>query len=642
MNIFLNLGYSLFFLIISLLFYCQNKLAMSNKKTRLYKIVFAFFFFISYSLSVVFYAIDNITGNGINQSVIYFLKFGIGGSGFMDFKEIIIKGVLLLILGLVFTIYFYILNDGLKNPTIVLFQKFVKNRLKFNGLILLILSLVFLIISILINPITKTLISVYIEKPQASNINSDFYNYYNVPDIKKEGESKNFVFIYLESLEYTYFDENVFPGLVDNLKKIEEKSISFTNIKQDDYSHHTTAGIVASQCGLPLISPVHVNYMYGMDTFMQSANCLGDILHNEDYFLSYYNGANINFAGKDLFLKTHSFNDILGYNELAEKSNIYKNSWGLYDDSLLDLSKKEIEKLDREKEKFAFFMLTIDTHHPKGNSSKSCEGIIYGDGTNSILNSVKCSDILVSNFVNDLRKTDYGKDLIIIIASDHLAVQNNIIDTLKKQNRTNLFLINTPETNKNGGEKNNTAGLTLDTGTTLLPFIGYSGNIGLGRNLNLKEESNTKRVNDYLEKISSNNWSPEVLKFWNFPRINNSVKIMLNKKQIYIGKRTFQIPLMLELDNDLNTMINFQIYDTENTQSRYPHLFKLSKNTPYMIVDKCLLDDENPKTEASSKYISNKFCLTWGRKDVFSDYKVLDSDTELSRDHIMKLINQGQ
>ena len=49
-------------------------------------------------------------------------------------------------------------------------------------------------------------------------------------------------------------------------------------------------------------------------------------------------GANLRFAGKDVFLKSHGFDHLYGSEEL--KSVVadphYRNDWGFYDDTVLD------------------------------------------------------------------------------------------------------------------------------------------------------------------------------------------------------------------------------------------------------------------------------------------------------------------
>ena len=60
---------------------------------------------------------------------------------------------------------------------------------------------------------------------------SDFYDYYTNPKITQIDEPKNLVFIYAESLEGTYLNDEKFPGLTVGLNKIKSKSIYFDNIE---------------------------------------------------------------------------------------------------------------------------------------------------------------------------------------------------------------------------------------------------------------------------------------------------------------------------------------------------------------------------------------------------------------------------
>ena len=76
--------------------------------------------------------------------------------------------------------------------------------------------------------------------------------------------------------------------------------------------------------------------------------------------------------------------------------------WGLYDDSLFDLAYNNFVELSKKRNKFAMFLLTLDTHHPNGHPSKSCENISYGDGSNPMLNSVACSDYLIAGFIEKI------------------------------------------------------------------------------------------------------------------------------------------------------------------------------------------------------------------------------------------------
>ena len=133
--------------------------------------------------------------------------------------------------------------------------------------------------------------------------------------------------------------------------------------------------------------------MLPIDGFLPRARCLGDVLSEQGYDLSFIGGANLNFAGKGNFYQTHRFDTILGKEELTQKLAVgnYQSSWGLYDDTTLEYVFESLEKKTNSKKPFGIFALTLDTHHPNGHPSRSCQNISYQDGKNPILNSVECT-----------------------------------------------------------------------------------------------------------------------------------------------------------------------------------------------------------------------------------------------------------
>ncbi|RYE26661.1 MAG: hypothetical protein EOP48_35025, partial [Sphingobacteriales bacterium] len=79
----------------------------------------------------------------------------------------------------------------------------------------------------------------------------------------------NIVWIYAESFERTYMDEATFPGLTPDLRELEKSSLSFPDISQIGQSGWTIAGIVASQCGIPLVTTgSNGNSMKDMPSFL--------------------------------------------------------------------------------------------------------------------------------------------------------------------------------------------------------------------------------------------------------------------------------------------------------------------------------------------------------------------------------------
>lgn len=297
------------------------------------------------------------------------------------------------------------------------------------------------------------------------------------------GQKPNIVLIYAESLEQRYFDNTVFPGLVPNLKKLREQSVDFTNVAQGAGADWTIAGMAASQCGYPLVSSHDLggNEMNFFDEFMPKATCLGDLLQGDGYHLAFIGGADARFAGKNKFLASHGYREIIDHDLLekflADKS--YQHQWGVYDDTLFDFAFLKFMELGRQPSPFLMTLLTLDTHHPRGFPSGSCG--TYGSGDNISLNAVHCSDQLIPRFIQQIRNSPFSQNTLIIVASDHLAMRNEATSLLEESTAPGrlTFFVNTPDGKK--GEVTN-PGLHYDIAPTILDLAGYDvdGQMGFG------------------------------------------------------------------------------------------------------------------------------------------------------------------
>jgi phosphoglycerol transferase len=552
-----------------------------------------------------FIAANYLTGDGITEGAVYFTFYGLSGAGLSEYVWEISLLFLLVLLICFFSLWLLVkparaTGKGYSTPPIFFF----------------------IAISLYLNPTTTALTS-YL-KPKTIAKDSDFFEYYRQPEIEQTGETKNLVFIYAEGLERTYLNNDAFPGLTPHLRQLESKSTTFTDINQDEYSHHTIGGMVASQCGFPLITPSHANSMSGMDHYLQSAVCLGDLLHKKNYHLSYYGGSELDFAGKGKFYATHKFDRIQGKNDLVaslEDKN-YLSDWGLFDDSLLPIVYDEFIKTSQEKSQFAIFLVTLDTHHPNGIPSKICYNHQYEDGGNSMLNAVACSDYLLGDFVRTIREFRFGKDTVIVIASDHLAFNNaTSYDALRKNERKNLFLINT---NESKAIKVSTPGSTLDLGSTILLYLGFRGEIGLGRDLNAKQ-SVIPDLQSRLEK-----WEGNIIQFWDFPKIENSFDIDINNNRIKIEDRYFPIPVLVELNYKLETVVKFELSWTQKFNLKS---YVEQSEGSFLLIGNC----DQTSEISSDRVASPNTCLLAGKGNEFLLHQKIDTNVSFTPLDIRKM-----
>lgn len=166
-------------------------------------------------------------------------------------------------------------------------------------------------------------------------------------------------------------------------------------------------------------------------------------------------------------------------------------------------------ELSANKNKFGMYLITLGTHHPQGHIPEEYRDIMYKDGSNPILNAIKASDVIISEFVNKILDSKYAKDTVIIIASDHLAMRNTAFDRLEDAKRRNMFMILSPD--QKDSKRIDKRGSTLDIGPTILSFIGYDAQIALGRDL---LDNNTSGYE--IKKIHDNliSWKAEIKNFW--------------------------------------------------------------------------------------------------------------------------------
>lgn len=493
-------------------------------------------------LLVAYGAIDRLTGSGIDASVVYHLQTGLEGAATADFTGLAV-GTVAAVLGAMAA-------AGLA------YRLVRTDEEARHGLARGLAGAALLGGAFWVNPAVGDLVRLVGHagiqaKAPAGPAPPGFVA---VDRLAFAGPRRNLVVLYLESVERSYLDDTRFPGLMPNLRALEAEAVSFTDITEVEEAGWTIAGMVASQCGIPLVGSGA-----GMDRFLPGATCLGDLLDAEGYALAYMGGADLGFAGKGTFYGSHGFDLVEGRTELAPRlaDPDYVNDWGLFDDSLYPEVRKRFDALAAGDAPFVLAMLTLDTHHPFGFRSQSCADQPYGDGSNPMLNAVHCADRLAADFIRDVRSSPAFADTVLVVASDHMAMPNLAQEQLDAGERRNLLMLFAPGLEPALIDK---PGTTLDIGPTILGVIGApTPALGYGRDL-LAGEATLRAGEPGLSALIDQGrgflWS-----MWAYPQLSRGLAIDSEAGEVLLGDQRLKYPALFVLDDRLAvTQVKFELH----------------------------------------------------------------------------------
>ena len=318
-----------------------------------------------------------------------------------------------------------------------------------------------------------------------SNSDIDLQAVYTAPLITANQSSKNLLIIYLESMEATYEDPTFGNPFVD-LTAIAKTGLRLNGVKQIQDTGWTIAGMTASQCGVPLLSYglIMENRMKNIETFLPEADCLGTELLKLGYQTSYMGGADLKFAAKGQFLKTHGYQTAIGTKEIPDDQQGPLSEWGVYDDQLFKLAATELKRLSAADQPYVFTLLTLGGHSPAGYPAPICYDMIAGaDDMDPLLLSIACTARLTVDFLKTSQRAGLLDNTVVVLMSDHLAMQNTQYDKLTKLDRENFVVIIDPD--RPAAEVDVTASM-MDMYPTILDAIGLpakDGQAGLGVSL---------------------------------------------------------------------------------------------------------------------------------------------------------------
>lgn len=280
------------------------------------------------------------------------------------------------------------------------------------------------------------------EHPQASldeilkKYDIDPTSFKNRSDITAAA-GKNVIVILLESMDVSFFNEDVFPNLTPNLKSM-QKDENWTYFNQVKGTSHLSLG-----ARYALMTGMHYPGFLTYNRFMEETDTvnipgLGDVFGAAGYNMEVIFPAPA-FSRSDKFYEQYGFK-VLGYLEDYDKygiTDIEKNGWGgAKDRDIFRLAKSRFDYLSKQKAPFLLEILTIDAHHAEGICDTRAEFI-----NNCIETAIKEYDYLIKDFLDYISKSNVYKDTVVLILPDHQSI-GNIRDKVKGLDRHLFFYIN--------------------------------------------------------------------------------------------------------------------------------------------------------------------------------------------------------
>ncbi|MBQ7078184.1 MAG: LTA synthase family protein [Fibrobacter sp.] len=258
-------------------------------------------------------------------------------------------------------------------------------------------------------------------------VDSEFYreNYVHPDSVKiiAQDEPKNLVVIFLESMEKNFAHHT--PEIV----RLEKSSLDFLPGGQDvSGTSWTIAALTGKLCSIPLNMPMGIEeYLGKLPTYVPYAKCLMNVLADRKYNQLYIQGTSGEFTQKNDFWKAHGnvkVHDIKYYKSVGKIPEDYHVFWGFEDRKLFRLAKEELDSLANLDKPFAFYMLTVDTHLPRGWLDDSCRIALKSIGITDIkLNhfpeALRCASMQLESFITWIRVQPWFERTVIFVMGDH-------------------------------------------------------------------------------------------------------------------------------------------------------------------------------------------------------------------------------
>ncbi len=334
---------------------------------------------------------------------------------------------------------------------------------------------------------------------------------------------RNLIYIYLESMETTFFSKALGGALETNVvPELYNLASQNTNLSQNNSvggartvsgATWTVGAMVAHTSGLPLKLPVGIDgnsFSEYFDEFLPGVTTINDILSDEGYNQVLMFGSDSEYGGRKFYFQQHGIDKILDLYTAYDDGVVpdgYWKWWGFEDKHLYSYAKDELKKLSNQDKPFSFTMLTADTHHIGGYVCDLCNS----NFEEKYENVYSCASKQLYEFIGWLQKQDFYNNTTIIITGDHYSMDDGYMQRNTEAGFTRRVyncIINPAVSDENTKNRDFT---TLDMFPTTLAAMGCQiegERLGLGTNLfsktpTLSEKYGYDNFNNELALTSS-------------------------------------------------------------------------------------------------------------------------------------------
>src|SRR5699024_9770063 len=285
---------------------------------------------------------------------------------------------------------------------------------------------------------------------------TDLYEKYYVDPQKVNFEfpekKRNLVYIFLESMESSYYSKEFGGSLDDNLlpnmTKLSQEALHFSNgdklqgMLQVPGANQTASSMVAQTSGLPLRPSANLELIEDLGKnsaeYFPGAYSIGEILNKEGYEQALLIGSKAEFAGRDKYFEQHGNYEIRDYHWAIDKGLIPKDYyvwWGYEDRKLFNYAKDTLDEFSQKDQPFNLTMLTVDTHFEDGYATDETPDL-FGD---QYANVIHDSDRQLYEFLQWMKQQPIDRKSVVVVSGDHLTMDSDFLEEIDPDYQRTVF-----------------------------------------------------------------------------------------------------------------------------------------------------------------------------------------------------------